>query len=211
MVNLLWKLMAKRYDRQFKSLYNTIIPLFTGSVVYDDYVIELGCGSGLVSFPVLPLVQKFVGVDLDKQMIAVANQKLKQLEDPSLDAHFLITDASNPIFESLPMKYDKILIVNLLHVVKSPSEIILQAKSLLKLGGKILIADFCHGEKMAFKYAFLSKLMNLAAKFGLMEKLWRFTYSDMEELINQLDLKIYQQEIFPAKFPLIFMKVGLNN
>ncbi|WP_371805170.1 class I SAM-dependent methyltransferase [Candidatus Lokiarchaeum ossiferum] len=208
MVNLLWKLMAKRYDRQFKSLYKSIIPLITGSVSYEDNVIELGCGSGLISIPVLSIVKKFIGIDLDEKMIKVANRKLELLDDHSLDAQFIVSDASNPTLDDLAMKYDKIIVVNLLHVVESPSEILLQAKSMLKQNGQILVVDFCHGEKMGFKYALMSKLMNLGAKIGLMEKLWRFTFSDIRKLIEKVGLKIEQQEIFHAKFPFIFMKIG---
>ncbi|UYP44579.1 Ubiquinone biosynthesis O-methyltransferase, mitochondrial [Candidatus Lokiarchaeum ossiferum] len=208
MVNLLWKLMAKRYDRQFKSLYKSIIPLITGSVSYEDNVIELGCGSGLISIPVLSIVKKFIGIDLDEKMIKVANRKLELLDDPSLDAQFIVSDASNPTLDDLAMKYDKIIVVNLLHVVESPSEILLEAKSMLKRNGQILVVDFCHGEKMGFKYALMSKLMNLGAKIGLMEKLWRFTFSDIRKLIEKVGLKIKQQEIFHAKFPFVFMKIG---
>lgn len=200
--------MAKRYDRQFKSLYKSIIPLITGSVSYEDNVIELGCGSGLISIPVLSIVKKFIGIDLDEKMIKVANRKLELLDDPSLDAQFIVSDASNPTLDDLAMKYDKIIVVNLLHVVESPSEILLEAKSMLKRNGQILVVDFCHGEKMGFKYALMSKLMNLGAKIGLMEKLWRFTFSDIRKLIEKVGLKIKQQEIFHAKFPFVFMKIG---
>ena len=154
MAHLLWKIMAKNYDRRFKTLYESIIPQFTQSVVYDDSVIELGCGSGLVSFPVLPLVKEFVGIDIDPQMIAVANKKLLNLQDPSLNARFLVADAAKDTLLDSLAKYDKIILVNILHVVDSPKDVLYQALSLLKPHGSILMADFCHGEKMNSKIFF---------------------------------------------------------
>ncbi len=208
MANLLWKIMAKKYDQRCKTLYESITPLFTQSFVYDDRVIELGCGTGLVSFPVLTLVKEFVGVDINANMIAVANKKLQNLQDPSLNAKFFIADASKRILNVSNEKYDKVILVNILHVVDSPKDILLQARSLLEPNGSILIADFCHGEKMALKYSLLSKLMNLSSKIGLMGTLWRFSFGDIEQLVLDMGFRILRKISFTAKFPFIFIELS---
>ena len=211
MAKLLWKIIAKKYDQLFKTLYETITPLFTQSLVYDDNVIELGCGSGLVSFPVIPLVKEFVGVDIDEHMIAVAIKKLQSLQDPSLNAKFLLADASKSFLNDSNVKYDKVLLVNILHVVDSPKDVLLQAISLLKANASILIADFCHGEKMSLKYSLMSRLMNLSSKIGLMGTLWRFSFGDIEQLILDMGFRILRKIPSNSKFPFIFMEVSLNN
>lgn len=200
--------MAKKYDQRFKTLYESITPLFTQSLVYDYRVIELGCGSGLVSFPVIPLVKKFVGVDIDANMIAVANKKLQILQDPSLNAKFIIADASKSILNDSNEKYDKVILVNILHIVDSPKDVLLQARLLLKPNGSILIADFCHGEKMALKYDLMSRLMNLSSRFGLMGKLWRFSFADIEKLVLDMEFRILRKISFTAKFPFIFIELS---
>jgi ubiquinone/menaquinone biosynthesis C-methylase UbiE len=200
--------MAMQYDRRFTTLYKPIIPLFRDSVSPSHEVIELGCGSGLVSFSVLSLVKKFVGIDFDANMISVANRKLENLRNPSINAQFLLADASKRTIHELTTKYDRVLLVNILHIVDSPKNILNQAKSLLRAGGSILITNFCHGEKMAKKYALLSILLKISSKLGLMGTLWRFKFSEIEQLVLDLGLNILRKSHFTTKFPFIFMEIA---
>lgn len=207
MAKLLWNILAKSYDRRFNDLYQPIFPLLEKNLKQSDSTIELGCGSGLISFFVIPKVKKFTGVDISPQMISQCKKKLEQLPQKDANtANFLIIDAQNSLRELNLGTFDKILIINVLHVVDSPAKLIREAKSLLSPGGTLLIGDFCHAEPINKKYRRMSNFMGLASKLKLMDKLTRFSFEDLIDLIRGESLSIRNQQTSTEKFPFLWIE-----
>jgi ubiquinone/menaquinone biosynthesis C-methylase UbiE len=202
MKRTLWDRMAKSYDKRFRGMYGKIfevlLPLFGPS----DDVIEVGCGSGLASFEIIPLVNRFVGYDLSPDMIQVANQKLSN------------TDYSNATFTvgnalELPGTeiFDKVLLINVLHVMDSPADVLTQLAKLCKPGGEVVLLSYCHGEKMKLKNQMLSWAMALGSKLGLMAKLHRFKFEELRQLVQAVHYNIVREVEVRDGFPFFQMEL----
>jgi ubiquinone/menaquinone biosynthesis C-methylase UbiE len=200
----LWDKMATSYDKRFEKMYQEIFQVLIPLMEPNDEVLELGCGSGLVSFKLIPLVKKFVGSDLSKEMIQVSTQKLAQTT--FTNAEFLVGDA----FQMPNLgQFSKVLMINLLHVIDDPLELLNQAKPSIQSTGQLIIVSYCHGEKMSFKYKFLSSLMRLGSKLGLMSKLQRFTFAEIEQLVLDAGYKIQNKIEYRNGFPFICLQLKL--
>jgi ubiquinone/menaquinone biosynthesis C-methylase UbiE len=200
MKKTLWDRMARSYDARFRSMYDGIFETLRSEVTATDEVVEIGCGSGLVSFEIIPRVRTFVGSDLSSAMIDVAKAKLETSR--FTNATFMAGDAMH-----MQDKYsfDKVLLVNLLHVVDDPVGMLARAKLLVKPGGKLLVVSYCHGEKMSLKYAFMSRLMRAASALGLMPKLSKFTFDGLRAVANEAGCRIEAERASTRGFPFLFM------
>lgn len=184
-------------------MYEGIFEALRAEVTPADEVIEVGCGSGLVSFEIIPHVRRFVGSDLSIAMIDVAKSKLER--SGFTNATFTAGDAMQ-----MPEvgAFDKVLLVNLLHVVDDPAGMLARTKQLAKPGGKLLVVSYCHGEKMSPKYAFMSHLMGAAAALGLMPKLSRFTFDGLRAVAAGAGCRIEVEHASTQGFPFLFMRLA---
>ena len=111
-------------------------------------VLEIGCGTGILSFNVSPYVRQIVAIDAAEGMIEVLKQKLQQpnapknitpiavlLEDPE-DSHLPTgTDGSR-------MKFDLILSHLVLHHIPDLRGVLMTMLGCLKSGGFVALTDF---------------------------------------------------------------------
>lgn len=198
-----WDRMAGSYDKRFRGMYAPIFEAVISAIGSDDEVVEIGCGTGLVSFEIIPRVKRFVGADLSSAMIAVATEKL--VNSGHANAMFITGDAM-----AMPEigKFDKVLIVNLLQVVDDPAGILSRARALVKEGGEIVVISYCHGERMGARYRFLSRFMKLASSLGLMERLNRFTFEGLERIVQQEGYGIIEERRVQGGFPFLFLRLA---
>jgi len=98
--------------------------------------LDLGCGHGILTFPLAEHVSFAVGMDLAFSMIALARRKLR---DPSAaNVAFLVGDVAAPPFRA--GTFDFVLSVNVLH--HSDVERSLPAiKALLTARGRVAVTD----------------------------------------------------------------------
>ncbi|ETN37130.1 uncharacterized protein HMPREF1541_08120 [Cyphellophora europaea CBS 101466] len=117
-------------------------------------VLEIGCGTGLLSFNMAPFVRQIVAVDAAEGMIDVLKAKLQSpspetpknivplallLEDPE-DPHLppaTAGDASGP-----RLKYDLILSHLVLHHIPDLQGVLATMLGCLKPGGSVALTDF---------------------------------------------------------------------
>lgn len=118
----------------------------------DLDILEIGCGTGLLSFLIAPYAKTVVAVDAAQGMIDVLTNKTQapgaaknivpvcvMLEDPE-DSHLPPADVSKP--DGPRMKFDLIISHLALHHIPDLSSLLGMMKGCLKDGGSTALTDF---------------------------------------------------------------------
>lgn len=113
-------------------------------------VLEIGCGTGLLSLQVAPAVSRLVAVDAADGMIEVLKAKLKKPDMPSNIIPLAIM-LEDPEDERLPpadgadgkrLKFDLVLSHMVLHHIPDLKQVLTTMLGCLKEGGMVALTDF---------------------------------------------------------------------
>jgi tRNA (cmo5U34)-methyltransferase len=104
----------------------------------DDLdVLDFGCGTGLLSLELRPLVASVTGADASAGMLAVLRQKVEENALSGVDA--VLIDAAAPL--SLGRRFHLVASSMVLHHVADPAALLQRLHGHLHPGGRIAIAD----------------------------------------------------------------------
>lgn len=123
-----WK--PELYNKKHSFVYNygeNLIQLLEPKE--NERILDLGCGSGQLTFKINELVRETIGIDKSAEMIADAKSKFPNIE-------FLVKDAENFKFDK---KFDSIFSNATLHWVKNYKDSIKSMYENLKPNGKIVV------------------------------------------------------------------------
>jgi 2-polyprenyl-3-methyl-5-hydroxy-6-metoxy-1,4-benzoquinol methylase len=98
---------------------------------------DFGCGSGLITLMLQPLVKSITGVDSSREMLNVLENKIKQQKLANVRTQFVDIEAGDRIEGS----YDLIVSSMTLHHVSEPGKLLRRLYNLLFPGGQLGIAD----------------------------------------------------------------------
>ena len=113
-------------------------------------VLEIGCGTGILSFNIAPYVRQVVAIDAAEGMIDVLKQKLAQ-EGVAKNIVPVAVLLEDPEDEALPaaqdgkggrMKFDLILSHLVLHHIPDLQGVLKTMLGCLKTGGTVALTDF---------------------------------------------------------------------
>ncbi|KAF2705943.1 S-adenosyl-L-methionine-dependent methyltransferase [Pleomassaria siparia CBS 279.74] len=161
---------AKEWDSNVKHVETTnnafeaikkYVPAFADGSAKDLDVLEIGCGTGLLSFLVAPHVRSLVGVDTADGMISAFNIKVASLPDPSTAnlaaVNVLVQEADDVHVQGaaaalatrrgesghdVPYRFDLIVSHLTLHHIPNMPELFRTLLDCLKPGGKIALTDY---------------------------------------------------------------------
>jgi ubiquinone/menaquinone biosynthesis C-methylase UbiE len=107
-----------------------------GSIEEDDWVLDLGCGPGLLTQAIEEKTKRVVGLDLTREMLNEAQLQSKKKNKSIL---YLLGDA-----EKLPFmdgQFDCVMTRLTIHHFPEPLKIIKELSRVLKSGGRMIVSD----------------------------------------------------------------------
>lgn len=137
-----WKRWAGAYDRFMHSnerLYDQIAREIKKRLSRNMHVLELACGTGLISCRIAGGVKSLEATDFSPEMIAKAKEKPN-----SYRLRFSVQDATNLPYAD--QTFDAVVIVNGLHIMPNPQLALREIRRVLKPGGVLIAPTFVHGE-----------------------------------------------------------------
>lgn len=141
-------------------------------------ILDVGCGTGVLSMVLAEMGHNVIGVDLSEKMISVAIEKTRSSR---LKAKFLVGDAEKLKFED--ESFDAVVSRHLLWTLPTPEMAFGEWKRVLKNGGRLAVID---GEWK--KPSMEGRMRRLVAEMGVLfverKNPWKNSYS--AELCSKL-------------------------
>lgn len=142
-----WDRWAGQYDRTMAGcgdLYRQIAGRIKESLNREMNVLELACGTGLLSEKLAGRVKLLEATDFSEAMIRQAKAKKS-----SSRLHFSVQDAT--ILPYAPASFDAVVIANALHIMPQPEKALAEIRRVLKPGGRLYAPTFVHGKGAGFR------------------------------------------------------------
>ncbi len=133
-----WDRWAKRYDFMMSGdgrTYAKIVGCMKKVLDKDMAVLELACGTGILSVRLAGSVKLLEATDFSEEMIRQAKAKAH-----SSRLHFSVQDAASLPYAS--ETFDAVVISNALHIMPEPEKVLAEIKRVLKPGGILIAPTF---------------------------------------------------------------------
>ena len=135
---IFWNKWAKRYDRAMSGdskMYAQIVTRIKKKLNRNMTVLELACGTGLLSVQLVGSVKMMEATDFSNEMIRQAKEKSQ-----SVRLHFSVQDATNLPYAS--ETFDTVIISNALHIMPYPQKALSEIHRVLKQNGILIAPTF---------------------------------------------------------------------
>lgn len=133
-----WDKWARRYDKAMaldRNTYAQIIDRVKKVLTKETTVLELACGTGLISTQISGSVRMLEATDFSEEMIRQAKKK-----PHSSRLHFSVQDAANLPYA--PETFDAVIISNALHIMPEPEKVLSEIARVLRPGGILIAPTF---------------------------------------------------------------------
>ncbi len=190
----IWEKIAGFYDKQigkYEDAYDQSIERTKKFVEADHQVLEIGCGTGIVTLGVADYVDRITAVDISPKMIKVAEEKANNYNSDNIT--FEVQDGCNLPYQD--ESFDVVLMFNLLHFLKEPALQIRESYRVLKRGGFLITATDCYGDQASLKVKIWLKVQTILNKVGVIPYLSNFERTDLERLMKENGYQIIDKAI----------------
>lgn len=133
-----WNDWAGRYDRLMsgdQTTYAQIASRIRRKLNRNMVVLELACGTGILSTQLAGQVKQLEATDFSEEMIRQAKQK-----SHSARLHFSVQDAT--ALPYAPQSFDAVVISNALHIMPSPEKALAEIQRVIKPNGILFAPTF---------------------------------------------------------------------
>lgn len=181
----LWNKQAHSYDKRnlkvYKSAYELSIQKTRAVLSPDHKVLEIGCGTAIISLGIAPLVKSVVATDISPQMIAVAKSKAESASITNVE--FRVCDGYVLPYDD--QAFDAALLFNVLHFVKEPTALLREAHRLLKPSGYLVSATDCYAEPVPLPFRIGLGIQRLLDLIGVIPFMGYYKKEDLHQLLEQ--------------------------
>ncbi len=194
----IWGKQASGYDRRtlriYEQAYERSIRKALSVISPDQCVLEIGCGTGILSLGIAPCAAKVVGTDISPEMVEIARRKAEQERLGNVE--FRVGDGYSLPFED--GSFDTLLLFNTLHVVKEPEALLREAHRLLKPSGRLVSATDCYVEPVPLPTRLKLGTQRMLHRIGLIPFLWCWTKEGLQQLFARCSFEIAETDVLHA-------------
>jgi ubiquinone/menaquinone biosynthesis C-methylase UbiE len=191
----LWDKQAPGYDRRSLRIYERAYDLSiqkTCAVLSPEHqVLEIGCGTGIITLGIAPCVESVVATDISPQMIAVAENKAEGLAISNVD--FRVCDGYSLPYDD--QTFDVVLLFNVLHFVKEPTALLGEAHRLLKPSGRLVSVTDCYAEPAPLPIRLMLGMQELLNRLGIIPFMWQYEKRDLHQLFEQCSFVVVETDV----------------
>ena len=194
----IWNFYAPVYNLFMLTNRNAYAEMYQkiSKTIQNQKVLELACGTGLISNHVAEASKTYIATDFAENMLMQAQKKKSTNR-----LHYMKADASALPFEN--KSFDAVIISNALHVIPNPEKVLSEIARVLKTGGILIAPNFIH-ENLNGSALMMSKLLTIA---GIaFETKW-----NAEEYISFLKQNRFyakKKAVLKASIPLMYVEAN---
>ena len=183
-----WDRIADKYARSpiaDEAAYQTKLDITRSLMRPDMEMLEFGCGTGSTAILHAAHVGHITAVDFSAAMLKIARERARAAKVDNIT--FLEADiASFPIDEG---RYDMVMAMSLLHLLKEPEAAIGNIFSMLKPGGYFISSTACLTEIMPI----IRPLAPLGRALGLLPQLKVFSSAELIAMMERQGFSVMRQ------------------
>lgn len=184
-----WDKISPKYDefiqKNWKIYETSLLNKIVDDVENDSTIIDIACGTGLVSFEVAKKAKKVYGVDIAPSMINEAEKKIKERKMDNIE--FSVDDAYKLPFDD--NTFDIVICNNALHNMKHPEKALSEVHRVLKSSGKFIAVIVGVGESFKFKIA-----LTISTMIGMLPVFHKLKLDEFTDLISKSGFNILEKE-----------------
>lgn len=195
-----WDSWAERYDKFMsgdKNTYAQIVDRIKHKLNRNMYVLELACGTGILSVQLAGSVKMLEATDFSEEMIKQARQK-----NHSTRLHFSVQDAT--ALPYAPQTFDAVIISNALHIMPLPEKALAEIRQVLKPDGLLIAPTFTAAGSLLGRMKI--RIMELSG-FKVFHK-WK-----PQEYLNYLEkngFAVIDSKVYGGRLALTYVEAKVN-
>lgn len=196
-----WGKWAARYDRILSGsgkLYRDILSNMKQTLNRNMTVLELACGTGLLSVKIAPTVKHLEATDFSEEMIAQAKKKVH-----SSKLHFSVQDCT--ALPYAPQTFDAVIISNALHIMPDPETALDNIRRVLKDDGILIAPTFTAAGSLGGRIK--NRIMELSG-FKVFHK---WTPESYLAFLKSNGFEIQKSEVLSGALTLTYAEARKNN
>ncbi len=188
-----WNLIASKYAASpitDITAYQKKIEKLRCYLSSEDYVLDIGCGTGTQCDDLANSVKHVTGIDISTKLLAIA--EMRKVERGIQNVEFLVTNVFDDRFES--STFNVVMAFYVLHFYENIDEVFRRISFLLKPGGLFILETACLGDKNIIT----GKLIRFAGKLGFLPLINLLTTREIEQALEQTGFIIVEKTRFSA-------------
>ena len=200
-----WNLIASKYAASpiaDVAAYEKKIQKLKSCLSPEDFVLDIGCGTGTQCGDLAGNVRQVTGIDISSKLLAIAEQRKAERKLDNVE--FIKTSLHDERLKA--GGFDVVMAFFVLHFIEDIDAVFKRVHDLLKPGGLFISETACLGEKSTIA----RKLLQYAGHLGLLPEINLLTTRQLEQALEesgfQLVDKIKFSEHSDAEYTLFARK-----
>jgi ubiquinone/menaquinone biosynthesis C-methylase UbiE len=188
-----WNLFANKYAASpivDVAAYQRKIGKLQSYLSSDDFVLDIGCGTGTQCDDIANNVKHVTGIDISNKLLAIA--EARKIERGITNVEFFPTTVSDERFR--PDSFNVVMAFYLLHFYEDIDQVVRCIYDLLEKNGLFILETACLGEKNKIT----GKLIRLAGKLGFLPLVNLLTTQQIEQALERAGFSTVEKTKFSS-------------